>query len=175
MKEEETNMAVLTLSSTQITNINTVPRVSNPVYDRGGKQRVAIGKVTNGAAAGDIGTTLDFCVLPYNAVVLPYSKLYFSALGTSCTLSLGYRATTKYDGSAITVAPAAFLSALDVSASGKADFTVLTAPFYMQALDTIGAGIRDNDGLQIEIFATIAGAVIPAAAVVTAVVQYIID
>jgi hypothetical protein len=168
-------MSVLTLSSTQITNINTVPRISNKVSDRGGKERVLIGSVTNGSAAGDIGTTLDFCVLPYNAVVMPYSKIYFSALGSSCTLSVGYRATTKYDGSAITVAPAAFISGLNVASAGSSDFVVLTAPFYMQALDTIGAGIRDNDGLQIEVFGTIAGAVIPAAAVVTSIVQYVID
>ena len=86
------------------------------------KVRFAHFEFTQGAAAGDAGSTADLVKLPAgNVRLLPgMSKVYHSALGASRTLDIGHPAYTGADGVAVAADDDAFTAAgaLDVSSAG---------------------------------------------------------
>lgn len=148
-------MAVTTEKSTQVTNLDATPVVRLDPIDLGGRVRVARVSFTQGAAAGDAGSTAELARVPANATVLPHlSKLYFSAFGAARTLNVGTSADEDL-----------FATAVDVSAAGS---------LALDEADTTAVkdGV-DNDGTSdLAIFAKVAGGTIPAAATIKGFIYY---
>jgi hypothetical protein len=139
-----------------------------PTEDHG-KLRFLYGKVTQGAAAGDIGSTMIIGRLPPGRVrVLPYLSRYkASAWGAARTLSIGHAAYFDQTGVGDTgepAAPAAFASAVDVSAATDAAFPTLAGMKF---------DMYSRNG--IEINATVAGGTIPVAATLEVCLAYITE
>lgn len=141
-------MAVTTEKSTQVSNAVAAPPVMNPAYNIGGDLKVMYFSFTQGAAAGDIGSTADLLTMPPGKyrLLLDQSNVTVSAFGASRTLDVGYTAYTNYDGTAVAADADAFVSAADVSAAATValtealaagtDRTYLvdaTSPFTLQA------------------------------------------
>lgn len=71
--------------------------------------------------AGDAGSLAYLVVLPpgYSRIILPASRLYFSAYGAARTLDLGWLAYTKIDRTAVAADPNGLDDGVDVSSAGS--------------------------------------------------------
>ena len=128
--------------------------------DEHGKMRVQYATVQNDAVAGDDGSFVRICKLPpgRKRLMLPLCRYKVSALGASRVMKIGHRA--YYDRSEPSATAQAedddaFASAIDVSAAVNATFPVAAASplkFDMFSREAF------------ELFATITGGTIPAAA-----------
>lgn len=113
----------------------------------------------HGAAAGDIASTVDLWFVPPGRywLMLALSALEWTALGTSCILDIGHRAYTDDQGVAVAASAALFDNDIDVAAAGFAALgSDMTAKAAKKKLFATSSGVV--------IYATVAGAVIPAAA-----------
>lgn len=114
-------MATTTQYSTQITNGQ---RTSPPDLIRpdewGAPFRVYFFDFTQDGA-GDAGSVAHLVTLPpgYCRVILPLSRIYFEALGSSRTMDLGHAAYTQVDGTAVAQDPDDLDVDVDVSSAGS--------------------------------------------------------
>jgi len=115
-------MAVTAEESTQVANYNTtVPPVHMAPHDWGGKLRFFRFTFTQGAAAGDVASTQALVRLPGGKirVILPLSRIAFSAFGAARTLDLGWQAYTDDNGDAVAADPNGLDDGVDVSSAGS--------------------------------------------------------
>lgn len=152
-------MAVTDTKSTQLDSER------KDVRDDHAKTRSQYFEVTQGAAAGDAGSTVQLCDLPAGPVrILPYgSIIQYSALGASRTLDVGFKQYNKGVGLEQAEEEDALIDGLDVSSAGLAAFNaaVLKHDVYSTS------GIR--------VFGTIKGGTIPAGATISGIVQYVYE
>lgn len=140
-----------------------------PIDDHG-KTRWLYGKVTQGVAVGDIGSSMVIGDLPPGRVrILPWLCRYKnSAFGAGVTMSLGhdlyYDLSSPPTDTGEPAAPGAFGAALSVAAAGEVAFPV-TGGLKFDIYSRAGARVR----------ATFAGAVVPAGAVLEVLIAYITD
>lgn len=115
-------MAVTTQDSTQIANASAEPRIKNPTTDAHGRLRFARFSFAQ-SGFGDAGSVARLAKLPKGKlrVILPLSRIAFSALGTSRTLDLGWEGYSADDGSGTVVAdPNGLDDSIDASSAGAA-------------------------------------------------------
>lgn len=145
-------MAITTENSTQYANTVAEPRVMNPTHEAHGRMRIARFSFTQGAAAGDAGSTARLVRLPKGKVrvFLILSRVAHSALGAGRTLDLGWEAYHADDGSGQVAAdPNGLDDGVDVAGAGAftpagtigADETRLFA-----SLDGVVITAQVNDG-----------------------------
>ncbi|MBO6784455.1 MAG: hypothetical protein JJ899_14465 [Alphaproteobacteria bacterium] len=162
-------MAITTENSTQYGNTVADPRVMNPTQEAHGRLRVARFNFTQGASAGDAGSIARLVRLPKGKVrvILPLSRVAFSALGASRTLDMGWEAYRTDEGSGEVAAdPNGMDDGVDVSSAGAVvpggtvggDETVL-----FESLDGVVLTAQINDGT------------IPAAATLDGYLVYVMD
>jgi hypothetical protein len=150
-------MAVLAGKSTQETNRAAGKKMS--ADQEWGNELSADVDYVHGAAAGDIGSTIDLLFIPPGRywLMLQKSLMERTALGAARTMAFGYRAYTDDQGVAVAESAAAFDAALDYSAAGSsalgADIAAKSAKKKLFATST-----------GVVIFCTVAGGTIPAAA-----------
>lgn len=146
-------MAVTTEYSTQYANTYiTKPPVNNKTIDIHGRMRIAYFEFTQGAAAGDAGSFAYMVTLPAgnNRLLLPLSRLAFSAWGTARTMDLGWLAYTDLSGgTAVAADPNGLDDGVDVSSAGSVNpggtiGTHETKQFDSQGVVTLTA--QCNDG-----------------------------
>ena len=138
--------------------------------DNHGKLRTVYNKFVT-AVVGDIGSTFAMGKLPPGAVrvLYPFCFVKTSALGAGVTLSIGHAAyRSKQDQNTLNdgIEPAsvnAFASALDMSAAARLSFSATLLKFDLYSL----AGV--------DVIATSAGAVVPAAATIETLMTYIYE
>lgn len=139
--------------------------------DKHGKLRFMFATFANDAVAGDDGSMLKICVLPFGRKrIIPWlSRYQVSAFGASRVMKIGHRA--YYDRSDPSAAAQAedddaFASGIDVSAAAHAFWP------------TAAAGLFKFDMFSrepIELFATITGGTIPANATANFAVAYLYE
>lgn len=162
-------MAVTTENSTQYANTQADPRVMNPTHEAHGRVRIARFNFTQGASAGDAGSIARLVKLPKGKVrvILPLSRVAFSAMGASRTMDLGWEAYRADDGSGdVAEDPNGLDDGVDVSSAGSVipggtlggDETAL-----FESLDGVVLTAQVNDGT------------IPAAATLDGYVAYVMD
>lgn len=146
-------MAVTNGSSTQILNIlgGIIKNLTTSVLGRVRKYRF---DYDQGAAAGDIGSTVALMIIPagYTRLYLLESLIAFSAFGAARTLDIGHSGYTDRNGDAVAAAPAAFVNDLDVENAGTSSISGVIGgeeTFLFESLD------------EITITATVAGGTIP--------------
>lgn len=150
-------MAVLAGKSTQETN-RAAGKKMNATEQQGNHFSMDADYV-HGAAAGDIGSTVDLWFIPPGRywAMLAQSLLERTALGAARTFAIGFRAYTDDQGVAVAESANAFDAALDYSGAGSsvlgADIAAKSAKKKLFATST-----------GVVIFATVAGGTIPAAA-----------
>ena len=113
-------MAITTQDSAQLANTAAEPRVMNPTTEAHGRLRFARFSYTQ-SGAGDAGSVARLIRLPKGRVriVLPLSRVAFSAMGASRTLDLGWEAYAAADGSGDVAAdPNGLDDGVDVSSAG---------------------------------------------------------
>jgi hypothetical protein len=98
------------------------------------------------------------------------SVIYHSALGPSCTADIGWSAHTNADGTAVVADDNGLNNDLNVAAAGTAKIGVL-----LQTA-AAGGGMKLFDSREgVDIYVTIAGAVIPVTAVLNGYITYVVD
>jgi len=113
-------MTVTTQNATQYANTQADPRVLNPTHEVHGRLRMARFNFVQ-TGVGDTGSIVRLAGLPKGKlrVILPLSRLAFSALGASRTLDLGWEAYQADDGSGeIAADPNGLDDGIDVSSAG---------------------------------------------------------
>lgn len=162
-------MAVTTENSDQYANLVASPRVHNPTHHSHGRLRFQFFEFTQGSSAGDAGSIARLCKLPAGKVrlFLPLSRIYFSAMGTSRTMDLGWEAYSDDDGGDAVAADENGLDdGVDVSAAGSVNpgGTIGTHETKLfESEDGVVLTAQINDGT------------IPAAATISGYVVYAID
>lgn len=113
-------MAVTTQQSAQMALIDGDPRTPNPVHEWAGRLRIALFDFTQ-AGAGDAGSLAELVKLPAGHVrlILPLSRIGFSALGASRTMDVGWAAYSGHDGSAVAADPNGLDAAVNVASAGS--------------------------------------------------------
>lgn len=161
-------MALMDVTSDQITNSNASPKVLNPPADITGKVRIQYFSYTQGAVVADIASTFDLLQLPPGRIRIlsKLSNVSWSALGAARTMSIGLRAYTLMSGVAEPVQAALLDSAKDWSAAGVA--AIGTALLKDQSI-----GLTSQAG--ITVFATIAGGTVPVGATISGWLAYTRD
>lgn len=105
-----------TVYSAQRTNTRANPTVKNKANELGGRIRVAHGTYeASSLASGDV---IEMFVLPSGARLVT-GWLANDALGASTTVSVGYAAHTKADGTAVSAAAAGYLAATSTASAAK--------------------------------------------------------
>jgi hypothetical protein len=163
-------MAITDTSSAQLGNdVSALTGRKTPIDDHG-KLRVAYGKVTQGAAAGDDGSTVQFLNLPPGRIrILPQlSRVVCSALGAARVLKVGhalyYDKGIPQDDAGEAADDDALAAGIDVSAA--AEKTLAAAP--KGKFDIFSrAGVR--------ITGTVTGGTIPAAATLELILVYVAE
>lgn len=152
-------MAVTTETSDQIDNVNAKPPVMNPACQGGGVSDNLVFNFTQGAAAGDAGSTADLVQLPPGLVrvFLSNSHIEWTAFGAARVLDIGYAAYVQPDGTAVVADDNAFDDNIDVSSAGNAALGSDVAALSGKMME-----FNSRDG--VTLFATVAGGTIPAAA-----------
>ncbi len=115
-------MAVTTENSTEYANSVASPPVMNKTADWHGRMRLMFFEFTQGAAAGDATSIARLVKLPAGKVrvILPLSRIAFSALGAARTMDLGWEAYNDDDGyNAVLADPNGLDDGVDVSAAGS--------------------------------------------------------
>jgi hypothetical protein len=141
-----------------------------PIEDHG-KLRYAYGKITQGAAAGDDGSFGIIAKLPPGRKrILPRQSSYkVSALGASRVMKVGHR--LYYDRGDVADAgeaenDSAFMSAIDVSSAVNSAWPTAASSALKYDIYSIG---------EVEIFLTITGGTIPAAATFEFLIAYLYE
>lgn len=161
-------MAVTQEKSTQVTNSEASPSAFNPTTDWHGRLRFARFNFTQGSSAGDAGSLAELVKLPHGKVrvVLPLSRVAFSALGASRTMDLGWLAYTNDSGTAVAADPNGLDDGVDVSSAGSVNpgGTVGGDETYLFESETgVTVTAQINDGT------------IPAAATLDGYIAYVVD
>jgi len=157
----------MAITTTQAPNLIEGSRVY-PINDHG-KLRFMTGLVTQGAAAGDDGSFVEFFRLPPGRVrVLPWlGRLRCSALGASRVLKIGHRAyQSQAPGGGVNPVAEdddAFASGLNVSAAALV--TINTADLKGDMYSRSG----------IVVYGTVTGGTIPAAAQLELMLPYLYE
>lgn len=114
-------MAVTAEKSDQITNIEAKPVVFLKPDDWMGRLKIFRFNFTQGAAAGDAGSTAELVKLPPGRwrILLPLCRIAHSAFGAARTLDLGWQAYTDNNGDAVAADPNGLDDGNDVSAAGS--------------------------------------------------------
>ena len=161
-------MAVTQEQSDQITNQVAVPPVMANANEIHGKFRILYFNFTQGAAAGDAGSLAELVKIPAGSVrvILPLSRIAFSAMGASRTMDLGWLAYTDLNNDAVAADPNGLDDGVDVSSAGSVNpsGTVGGAETYL---------FESNGGLTLT--AQINDGTIPAAATLDGYIVYIQD
>lgn len=113
-------MAVTSQNATQYANSQADPRVMNPTHEAHGRLRVARFNFTQ-SGTGDAGSLARLVKLPKGKirVILPLSRVAFSAMGAGRTLDLGWDMHHAGDGSGEVAAdPNGLDDGIDVSSAG---------------------------------------------------------
>jgi hypothetical protein len=113
-------MAITTQDSAQLANSAGEPRVMNPTTEAHGRLRFARFSYTQ-AGAGDAGSIARLARLPKGRVrvILPLSRIAFSAMGASRTLDLGWEEYLAADGSgAVAADPNGLDDGVDAASAG---------------------------------------------------------
>lgn len=113
-------MATTTQDSAQLANSAAEPRVMNPTTDAHGRLRFARFSFTQ-SGAGDAGSIARLVRLPKGRVrvILPLSRVAFSAMGASRTMDVGWESYAEADGSGDVAAdPNGLDDGVDVSSAG---------------------------------------------------------
>ena len=113
-------MAVTTQQSAQLALINGDPKRPNPVHDWAGRLRLALFDFTQ-VGSGDAGSIAELVKLPAGHVrlILPLSRIGFSALGASRTMDLGWAAYADHEGAAVAADPNGLDDGVDVASAGS--------------------------------------------------------
>ena len=161
-------MALTNEASVELGNVEASPPVANPVHAWHGRVRIARFDFTQGAAAGDAGSSARLIRLPAGRVrvLLALSRIAFSAMGTARTMDLGWEAYTDDNGTAVAAAAAGLDAAVNVAAAGS-----------VNPSGTVGGDetvlFASESGVVIA--ATINGGTIPAAATLKGYLLYVVD
>jgi hypothetical protein len=136
-----------TVKSTQRTNATAVPVVMNAASADSGRVRVKVGEYeASSLASGDV---IDLFKLPNKARILA-GTLAHDALGSSTTLSVGYKAHKDADGTDVAASAAAYKAA---AASTSAQIVDIVATLALGNNSVINA---DSD--EMVVTATMGGA-----------------
>lgn len=165
-------MAITNEKSAELTLVTGTPASMVEVFKWHGRLRVATFKHTQGAAAGDIGSTADLVKLPAGSVrvIGALSKIYFRGNTALTTMDVGTRAFKKLDGTTNAELATAYVSAFAVGAgtvNTPLDEAVANAGTFH---DTVH---QSQDG--VTIFAKVAGAVWAVGAVTEGFIVYVLD
>lgn len=149
-------MAVTAEKSTQVTAEEAGRPTDAPDYH--GEMRMFYFSFTQGAAAGDINSTMDLIKLPPGKwrYIAKLSKITCSAFGASRTLDVGHTGWTEPDGDAVAANEIGIHSAADVSAAA-----VIEPGDELVATD---GTLQINSRTVVTIQAKVEGGTIPAAA-----------
>ena len=116
-------MAVTTENSAQYAeSYVSIPAKVPEAHEWAGRLRIAFFEFTQGAAAGDAGSTATLVKLPAGKVrlILPMSYLGVSALGSSRTMDLGWQAYVNDSGATVAADPNGLDDGVDVSSATAA-------------------------------------------------------
>lgn len=150
-------MGVTNENSTEYANQVAHPPVFEEVNMQKGKLRMYAFNFTQGAAAGDAGSTAKLIKLPAGRITLigSLSKLYFSAFGTARVLDIGWTAYRDKSGTVVAADANDIDNDINVASAGSALLgTALTTNGLKEFESSTG----------VDIVATVAGGTIPAAA-----------
>ena len=115
-------MAVTTENSDQYDeSYATVPAKVPETHEWAGRLRIAFFEFTQGGDAGDATSVARLIKLPAGKIrlILPISRVAFSALGSSRTMDLGWEAYTDDDGDSVAADPNGLDDGVDVSSAGS--------------------------------------------------------
>jgi hypothetical protein len=173
-------MSVTVTNSTQyaITAGSTgVPQHRNAYRDDRAAVRFLQFDCTQGAAAGDAGSSFVLGVVPAYAKILPTSTAYFSGFSATDYIEIGYKAfDTLYQNQVTTVA--ASLTALYANTVAGAASGTITLNSHHTPLD-LAALVNDGlfNGTGIVLVATFGGTpgagAVPIGAKMTAMIQFV--
>lgn len=114
-------MTVTTDQSTQYAASEAKPNTFVATHDWHGRMRIAFFNFTQGATEGEAGSLAYLCKLPAGKVriILPLSRLAFSAMATGRTMDLGWLAYVNLDGVDVVADPNGLDDGVDVSSAGS--------------------------------------------------------
>jgi len=143
-------MAVTQQQATQLSNTDLAPQVANPTTDMTGKLRIARFDFTQ-SGAGDAGSLAEIAKLPPGKVriILPLSRIAFSAFGLARTMDLGWLAYTDLAGDAVAADPNGLDDgvAVDIAGSVNPGGTVGGDETYLfTSTDGVTITAQVNDG-----------------------------
>ncbi len=162
-------MAVTTENSVEYGNHVASPPVMNKTADWHGRLRLMFFEFTQGAAAGDAGSIARLVKLPAGKVrvILPVSRIGFSALGAARTMDVGWEAYNDDDGNnAIAADPNGLDDGVDVSAAGAVNPTGIVGgaeTYLFESTAGVVLSAQINDGT------------IPAGATIKGYFVYVVD
>ena len=81
------------------------------------------------------GMTVEIARLYHGQVLRPMSKLYFEALGSDVTVSVGHEAYTKRDGTQVNADATALLGVTTATAAGSAELNAMIEGFEADTKD----------------------------------------
>lgn len=164
-------MAVTAEKSIQVTNMEANPPVKLETNERHGRTRIAYFSHTQGAAAGDIGSTVDLCKLPAGKVRVLKTESYIvcSTFGAARVLDIGHTGYTQPDGTVVAASADTIADGIDVSAAASKQMGAGT-----NALGTDPTVVYESKaGLTIQ--AVVAGGTWPVAATLKGYIEYVLD
>jgi len=127
-----------TVNSTQRANSTAVPVVMNPASADTGRIRVKVGEYeASSLASGDV---VDLFTLPNKARILSGS-LAHDAMGSSTTLSVGYKAHKNSSGTDVAASAAAYKAAATSASAQKVDICATLALGSNSVIDADGDGM----------------------------------
>ena len=169
-------MPVTNEKSLQINNLEAQPPVGIPSTDWKGVKRIMRFEFTQGAAAGDIGSTADLVKLPAGniRVLLAECWMHHSAFGASRTLDIGWTAYKTPEGVDVDADADAFVDGLSVATASDELWGSAN-----QGASANGLGLDSTVLVQsfsgVTVQAVVAGGTIPAGATLTGYVTYLQD
>ncbi|MEZ5665879.1 MAG: hypothetical protein R3F55_00255 [Alphaproteobacteria bacterium] len=160
-------MAITTQQSAQLALLAGEPARPNPVHDWGGRMRIALFDFAQ-AGVGDAGSLAELVKLPAGHVrlILPLSRIAFSAMGASRTMDVGWAAHAGHDGTPVAADPDGLDAAVAVSSAGA-----------VNPSGTVGAGETVLFGAQagLTLTARIGGGTVPDGATLNGWFVYVVD
>lgn len=114
-------MAITTENSTQYARTVATPSKKVTVPDWHARLRFMFFEFAQGSSAGDAGSIARLIRLPAGRcrVILPLSRLSWTAMGSSRTMDLGWEAYTNEDGTAVVADPNGLDDGIDTSGAGN--------------------------------------------------------
>ena len=165
-------MAITNEKSTQVTNQDANPQIKNPKFQMNGDQKYMFFNFTQGAAAGDAGSTALLVRIPGGqGHILPVmSHIEHSAFGAARTLDVGIAAHTDRSGAAVAAVADNIDDGRDVSGAGSGFMGTGTNGKQFIAYDI---GATKGQVAQADVLATVNVDTIPAAATLTGWITYV--